>query len=57
MNSPPEDGAPFPVTTLRYGMRKMNGQRSKPPAMEAYQVSRAVKTPRNNHEDLLQQIA
>ncbi|RIA32138.1 hypothetical protein DFO63_0003 [Stenotrophomonas sp. AG209] len=38
-------------------MRKMNGQRSKPPAMEAYQVSRAVKTPRNNHEDLLQQIA
>nr|WP_231109152.1 SOS response-associated peptidase family protein [Stenotrophomonas maltophilia] len=29
---------------------------SEPPAMEAYRVSRAVNTPRNNHEDLLQQI-
>nr|WP_313520902.1 SOS response-associated peptidase [Stenotrophomonas pavanii] len=30
---------------------------SEPPAMEAYRVSRAVNTPRNNREDLLQQVA
>ncbi|MET9345005.1 SOS response-associated peptidase [Nonomuraea sp. NPDC003804] len=30
---------------------------SEPPAMEAYRVSRAVNTPRNNVEDLLQQVA
>lgn len=30
---------------------------SEPPAMDAYRVSRAVNTPRNNREDLLQQIA
>lgn len=30
---------------------------SEPPAMEAYRVSRAVNTPRNNTEDLLQQVA
>ncbi|MFH7456665.1 SOS response-associated peptidase family protein, partial [Pseudomonas syringae group genomosp. 7] len=30
---------------------------SKTPAMEAYRVSRAVNTPRNNREDLLLQIA
>ena len=30
---------------------------SETPAMEAYRVSRAVNTPRNNREDLLQQIA
>jgi len=29
---------------------------SEPPSMEAYRVSRAVNTPRNNHEDLLQQV-
>ncbi len=29
---------------------------SEPPAMEAYRVSRAVNTPRNNREDLLQQV-
>lgn len=30
---------------------------SEPPAMEAYRVSRAVNTPRNNREDLLTQVA
>lgn len=30
---------------------------SEPPPMEAYRVSRAVNTPRNNSEDLLQQVA
>jgi len=30
---------------------------SEPPAMEAYRVSRAVNTPRNNSEVLLQPIA
>ena len=30
---------------------------SEPPVMEAYRVSRAVNTPRNNREDLLQQVA
>ncbi|HHA2511087.1 TPA: SOS response-associated peptidase [Stenotrophomonas maltophilia] len=30
---------------------------SSPPSMEAYRVSRAVNTPRNNREDLLQQVA
>ncbi len=30
---------------------------SRPPAMEAYRVSRAVNTPRNNREDLLQPTA
>lgn len=30
---------------------------SEPPPMEAYRVSRAVNTPRNNAEDLLQQVA
>lgn len=30
---------------------------SEPPAMEAYRVSRAVNTPRNNTEELLQQVA
>ncbi|WP_447782349.1 hypothetical protein [Stenotrophomonas riyadhensis] len=30
---------------------------SEPPAMAAYRVSRAVNTPRNNREDLLQQVA
>ncbi|KAK6697016.1 hypothetical protein SNK04_014419 [Fusarium graminearum] len=30
---------------------------SEAPAMEAYRVSRAVNTPRNNREDLLQQVA
>lgn len=30
---------------------------SEPPSMEAYRVSRAVNTPRNNREDLLQQVA
>lgn len=30
---------------------------SEPPAMEAYRVSRAVNTPRNNREDLLLQVA
>ena len=29
---------------------------SDPPAMEAYRVSRAVNSPRNNVEELLQQI-
>lgn len=30
---------------------------SEPPAMEAYRVSRAVNTPRNNREELLEQVA
>jgi len=30
---------------------------SEPPAMEAYRVSRAVNTPRNNTEQLLQPVA
>ncbi len=30
---------------------------SSPPSMEAYRVSRTVNTPRNNREDLLQQVA
>ncbi len=30
---------------------------SEPPAMEAYRVSRAVNTPRNNREELLLQVA
>jgi putative SOS response-associated peptidase YedK len=30
---------------------------SQPPAMEAYCVSRAVNTPRNNREDLLAAVA
>lgn len=30
---------------------------SEPPAMEAYRVSRAVNTPRNNQERLLDQVA
>ncbi len=32
-------------------------QASEPPAMEAYRVSRAVNTPRNNREDLLEAVA
>lgn len=30
---------------------------SEPPAMEAYRVSRSVNTPRNNREELLEQVA
>ncbi|EPG2418315.1 MULTISPECIES: hypothetical protein [Stenotrophomonas] len=30
---------------------------SETPAMEAYRVSRAVNTPRNNREDLLEAVA
>lgn len=30
---------------------------SEPPAMEAYRVSRAVNTPRNNTEQLLEPVA
>uniref|UniRef100_UPI0013DB8A4E SOS response-associated peptidase family protein n=2 Tax=Stenotrophomonas TaxID=40323 RepID=UPI0013DB8A4E len=30
---------------------------SSPPSMEAYRVTRAVNTPRNNREDLLHQVA
>jgi len=30
---------------------------SEPPAMEAYRVSRAVNTPRNNRPALLEQVA
>jgi len=30
---------------------------SEPPAMEAYRVSRAVNTPRNNQPTLLDQVA
>lgn len=30
---------------------------SEPPAMEAYRVTRAVNTPRNNRPELLEQVA
>ncbi|WP_232460553.1 hypothetical protein [Stenotrophomonas maltophilia] len=30
---------------------------SEPPSMEAYRVSRAVNTPRNNREELLEPVA
>lgn len=40
------------VRPIRPGLDPTSG----PPAMEAYRVSRAVNTPRNNQEALLQQV-